>query len=134
VIEVEPLAAGGNVFQVTVKELNIDCQDAPGVSGLSVIAGQEETVFDLVRASGCRVAGFDIGQGDTEDQNGAALSNFQLKDANGNGCPTVSPGNILSVSRDATGLVTVQTSSGLFNPPLEFGYEVASQASTEPIG
>jgi hypothetical protein len=64
VIEIEPLAAGGNVFQVTVKELNIDCQDAPGVSGLSVIAGQEETVFDLVRASGCRVAGFDIGQGD----------------------------------------------------------------------
>jgi hypothetical protein len=124
VIEIEPLAAGGNVFQVTVKELNIDCQDAPGVSGLSVIAGQEETVFDLVN----------IGQGDKEDQNGAALGNFQVKYPNGNGCPTVTPGNILSVSRDATGLVTVQTSSGLFNPPLEVGYEVASQASTEPIG
>jgi hypothetical protein len=68
VIEVGPLLGGGNVFQVTVKELNIDCHDAPGASGLSVIAGQEETVFDLVRASGCRIAGFDIGQGDTQDQ------------------------------------------------------------------
>ena len=40
------------VFRSTVKELAVDCQDVPGVSGFQVIAAQEETVFDLVLGHG----------------------------------------------------------------------------------
>ena len=53
----------------------------PGVSGFQVIAAQEETVFDLVKATGCRIAGFDLGVGNTSVlgatgvQHGVALSN-----------------------------------------------------------
>ncbi len=67
-----------NLFQVTARELAVDCNDVPGVSGIAVLGIQEESVLDLVKASGCRVAGIYIGLGDVADQNGAALSNFNV--------------------------------------------------------
>ncbi len=128
VIEVGPTPGGQRVFQVTVKELNVDCQDAPGVSGVSVIAAQEETVLDLVKAIGCRVAGFDIGKGDTEDQNGAALSNFYVQYPNGSGCPGITPGTIAGVLTPGVsrtgGVVTVNLTGIAIFPPLVPGYEV----------
>ena len=93
--------ASKTVFRSTVKELGVDCQDVPGVSGFQVIAAMEETVFDPVKATGCRVAGFDLGVGDTQIQNGAALSNFYVQYPNGAGCPTVTPGTIANLSSAA---------------------------------
>jgi hypothetical protein len=82
------------VMRSTVKELALDCQDVPGVSGFQAVNAQEQTVVDLVRVTGCRVAAFDIGMGDTNVQNGVALSNFDVNYTNGNGCPTLTPGTI----------------------------------------
>jgi len=70
------------VMRSEIKELAVDCQDVPGVSGFQAVNAQEQTVVDLVRATGCRVAAFDIGVGDTNVQNGVALSNFDCR------CPT----------------------------------------------
>jgi hypothetical protein len=116
--------SGQTVMRSTVKELAVDCQDVPGVSGFQAVNAQEETVIDLVRVTGCRVAAFDIGVGDNNDQNGAALSNFDVGYPAGQGCPTVVPGMISSISRDNTGLVTVVLTTGLYSPTLEVGYEV----------
>jgi hypothetical protein len=123
------------VFRSTVKEVAVDCQDVPGVSGFQAIAAQEETVFDLVRATGCRVAGFDLGIGDTAFlsgtgiQNGAALSNFEVNYTNGSGCPMVSAPTISGISRDSSGVVTVTLSSAP-SPALVVGYEVVIAGSS----
>ena len=106
IIQLGPTAAGKAISRVTVKELGVDCQDVPGVSGVQAIAAQEETVLDLVIATGCRVAGFDIGVGDANVQNGAALSNFEVGYPGGQGCPTVTAPTITSISRDMNGIVT----------------------------
>jgi hypothetical protein len=94
------------VMRSTVKELALDCQDVPGVSGFQAVNAQEQTVVDLVRATGCRIAGFDIGVGDTSVQNGVALSNFDVGYPNGGsggrqGCPAITAGTITTLSRDA---------------------------------
>jgi len=107
IIQLGPTVGGDAISRVTVKELGVDCQDVPGVSGVQAIAAQEETVLDLVIATGCRVAGFDIGIGDpsflggTGVQNGAALSNFEVgyppnTSGGGQGCPTIVQGSILT--------------------------------------
>jgi hypothetical protein len=134
VIEIGPTLGGGNVYQVTVKELGVDCQDAPGVSGFAAIAAQEETVLDLVKASGCRVAGFDLGVGDTAIQNGAALSNFNVTypsngSGGGYGCPTPTAGVISSSSRDSSGVVTATLSSSP-SPALVVGNEIVITGGT----
>jgi len=115
--------SSSTVFRSTVKELAVDCQDVPGVSGFQVIAAQEETVFDLVRATGCRVASFDIGAGDSKTMNGAALSNFEANYTNGAGCPSVTNGTIVSATRDGSGNVTA-TYGVASIPALVPGYEV----------
>jgi len=88
-----------------------------------VVAAQEETVFDLVRATGCRVAGFDIGVGDTGVSNGAALSNFEVNLTKGAGCPAVTPGAISGATRDSNGVVTA-TLSVAATPALVIGNEI----------
>jgi len=134
IIQLGPTAAGNAISRVTVKELGVDCQDVPGVSGVQVIAAQEETVLDLVIATGCRVAGFDIGIGDpsflggTGVQNGAALSNFEVGyppngSGGGQGCPAVTAGSISGATRGSNGVVTA-TLSVAPNPPLVVGNEV----------
>ena len=116
-----------SVFRSTVKELAVDCQDVPGVSGFQVIAAQEETVFDLVKADGCRVAGFDIGVGDQGVQNAAALSNFEVgypsNGSGANGCPTVTAGSMSGATRDSSGVVTATVSIAP-SPALVIGNEV----------
>jgi hypothetical protein len=87
------------VMRSSVKELALDCQDVPGVSGFQAVNAQEQTVVDLVRATGCRVAAFDIGVGDNNEQNGAALSNFDVGYPAGQGCPTVVPAMISKIHR-----------------------------------
>lgn len=99
------------VFRSTVKQVAVDCQDVPGVSGFQVVAAQEETVLDLVRAAGCRVAGFDIGAGDSKTMNGAALSNFEVNytdngSGGAQGCPTPNAPSISNILRSG-GVVTV---------------------------
>jgi hypothetical protein len=42
IIQMGPSLAGGAISRVTVKELAVDCQDVPGVSGFQVIAVQEQ--------------------------------------------------------------------------------------------
>jgi len=115
--------SSSTVFRSTVKDLAVDCQDVPGVSGFQVIAAQEETVFDLVRATGCRVASFDIGAGDSKTMNGAALSNFEANYTNGAGCPSVTNGTIVSATLDGSGNVTA-TYGVASIPALVPGYEV----------
>jgi hypothetical protein len=44
IIQLGPTAGGTAISRVTVKELGVDCQDVPGVSGVQAIAAQEETV------------------------------------------------------------------------------------------
>ena len=122
--------ANMNLFQVTARELAVDCNDVPGVSGIAVLGIQEESVLDLVKASGCRVAGIDIGLGDVADQNGAALSNFNVLYPNGSGCPaTVNPGTISTIQRASNGAVSV-TLSAPPTPALADGYEVVISAVT----
>jgi len=99
------------VFRSTAKQVAVDCQDVPGVSGFQVVAAQEETVLDLVRAAGCRVAGFDIGAGDSKTMNGAALSNFEVNytdngSGGAQGCPTPNAPSISNILRSG-GVVTV---------------------------
>jgi hypothetical protein len=94
------------VMRSEVKQLAVDCQDVPGVSGFQAVNAQEQSVVDLVRVTGCRVAGFDIGVGDTNVQNGVALSNFDFGYPNGGsggrqGCPAITAGTITTLSRDA---------------------------------
>jgi hypothetical protein len=118
------------VYRSTVKELAVDCQGVPGVSGFQVIAAEEETVFDLVRAQGCPVAGIDIGVGDANVENGAALSNFEVNYTNGVGCPAVASGTMSSATR--TGNVVTAIVSSAPTPNLFPGNEVVITGWSNP--
>jgi hypothetical protein len=112
------------VYRSTVKELAVDCQSVAGVSGIQAMAAQEETVFDLVRADNCPVAGIDIGVGDAKTENGAALSNFEVDYDSGTACPTVTAGLISSATRNSMGVVTA-TLTVNSTPALVVGNEIA---------